>query len=165
MNYTSDALYPMDFEDTGSAYPCLERLEPSDLAWPDDIFSASHADSLPIPLQEMSFSIQSGPDPSTGRLAVLSKNNTFSQTDQVESERCEESWEESCTKSDTSRSKPCTASPAKIPSHTKHQKAGRRTGPLSPEKAKKVALIRRLKACWRCWLSKIQVSIGDHFFR
>jgi len=90
---------------------------------------------------------------------VLSEKNKFSQADQVEPEGSEDSCEESCTKPDTSRSKPCAGSPAKIPSHTKHQKAGRRTGPLSPEKAKKVASIRRLKACWRCWLSKTQASI------
>lgn len=38
------------------------------------------------------------------------------------------------------------------------QKVGRRRGPLRPESAKKAQDIRRLGACWQCWLFKVNVS-------
>ena len=40
------------------------------------------------------------------------------------------------------------------------QKVGRRRGPLGPESAKRAQHMRRLGACWQCWLFKVTVSRG-----
>lgn len=40
----------------------------------------------------------------------------------------------------------------------KQRKSGCRAGPLKPENAKKASEMRRRRACWSCWLSKIPVS-------
>jgi hypothetical protein len=43
------------------------------------------------------------------------------------------------------------------PSKEEERKKGRRTGPLSADKAKKVGEVRHNRACWRCWYYKTTV--------
>jgi hypothetical protein len=161
MNCTNNALYSPELEDPRDAYQYLDGLEISDLAWLDDMFPPGKESSLPVPFQEKPFSIQSETEPPTGHPTPLSMVNEFSRTHKFESERSEETGKESFTDSDLSdlsRGAPGIESPVQIQTDQKPRKTGRRTGPLSPEKAKKVASIRRSKACWFCWLSKIPVS-------
>lgn len=54
---------------------------------------------------------------------------------------------------------PPTANSYRGKAKTQHpRKTGKRQGPLKPENAKRAAQIRRQRACWLCWLSKVPVS-------
>jgi hypothetical protein len=162
VNCIGDELYAMEFDDSTRSF---EELAIPYRSWPDDdTFASGNEGSLLFPLQDIPFSNQTGEEPHTGHLTEPSSRNEVLRNDGM-TDRLNVEMENAFTQPHSFQKVECIESPSQTPVSQKHQKAGRRTGPLSLEKAKKVALIRRLKACWRCWLSKIQVSKGDHFFR
>jgi hypothetical protein len=114
--------------------------------------------SLSIPFQDASFSSQTDSEPFTIPPTGLSSRNNFLGTDSIEADGLDVNRENTFTPSHSFQKVSSTESPAATPMYQKIRRTGRRTGPLSLEKKKKVALIRRSKACWFCWLSKIPVS-------
>ena len=161
-NGTSDGYYRTKFEDSVNPTECMEGLDISEWPWLNDTFASSKDGSLPVPLQETSFSSQSDSEPSTGPPTGLSTRNEFLGIDNIEADIIEVNGKKTFIQSQPLQQPSSFESPAPIPIGQKHRKTGRRTGPLSLEMKQKVASIRSLKACWLCWLSKIPVSGGNY---
>jgi hypothetical protein len=153
VNCISDELYSMEFDDSTRS---LEELAIPYWSWlDDDILASGNESSLLFPPQDVSLPSLADSEPSTGPLTEPSSGNEALRTDG----RLKTEMENALTQPYSFQKVECIESPSQSPVSQRYQKAGRRTGPLSPEKAKKVASIRILKACWRCWSSKIPVSI------
>jgi hypothetical protein len=153
INCISDELYSMEFSDSTRS---LEELVVPYWPWlDDDILAPGNESSLLFLPQDISFPNQADSEPSTGPPTEPSSRNEALQTDR----RLKAEIESALTQPHSFQKVKCIESPSQTPVSQKHQKTGRRTGPLSPEKAMKVGSIRRLKACWPCWLSKIPVSM------
>jgi hypothetical protein len=163
LNDRSDGFYRMEFEDPVNAAKGLEGLEVSDWSWIDDIFASCKDGAVKVPLQATSLfnktNSESSNDPPTG----LPNRNEFLGVDSIEAERIKISGESTAAQSQSFQEALSFERSAPIPNGQKHRKTGRRTRPLSLEMKKKVASIRRLKACWLCWLSKIPASNENPF--
>jgi hypothetical protein len=149
----NDEFYSMEYNGSATS---LEGIGIPDWSSLDDLLASDKEGTILFPPQEISFSSGADSELSTGHQTLSSRGDDVLRTDGM-ADRLEVKMENALSQSHFFQKVECIESPAQTSMYQNHRKTGRRTRPLSPERKKKVASIRRSGACWSCWLSKIPV--------
>jgi hypothetical protein len=91
-----------------------------------------------------------------------SRHPSLSQNNHIANRMTDIKWENTFTSSHSSAQDPNQPIGKQRPKIKPQRKQGRRQGPLDPAKAKRASQIRRIGACWSCWLLKTPVSTANH---